>query len=152
MTPEFYADQYKRYATYARNYPGAPLTKIAGGANTDDYNWTEVLIKNIGPRKMWGLSLHYTLPNNSWPPKGSATQFDEAQYCNTMKNCLPMEELVTKHSATMDKYDKEKQVALVVDEWGIWTEVEPGTNPGFLYQQNSVRAALIAGNHPQRFQ
>jgi alpha-L-arabinofuranosidase len=146
MTPEFYADQYKRYATYARNYPGAPLKKIAGGANTDDYNWTEVLMKNVGPRKMWGLSLHYyTLPNNGWPPKGSATQFDEAQYFNTMKNCLRMEELVTKHSAIMDKYDPEKRVALVVDEWGIWTEVEPGTNPGFLYQQNSLRDALIAG-------
>ncbi|WP_121357409.1 alpha-N-arabinofuranosidase [Flavisolibacter nicotianae] len=147
MTPEFYADQYKRYATYARNYPGAPLKKIAGGANTSDYNWTEVLMKNVGPRKMWGLSLHYyTLPNNDgWPPKGSATQFDEAQYFNTMKNCLRMDELVTRHSAIMDKYDKEKQVALVVDEWGIWTEVEPGTNPGFLYQQNSLRDALIAG-------
>ena len=146
MTPEFYADQYKRYATYARNYPGAPLKKIAGGANTSDYNWTEVLMKNVGPNKMWGLSLHfYTLPNNSWPPKGSATQFDEAQYFNTMKNCLRMEELVTRHSAIMDKYDKEKRVALVVDEWGIWTEVEPGTNPGFLYQQNSLRDALIAG-------
>ncbi|HET7897244.1 MAG TPA: alpha-L-arabinofuranosidase C-terminal domain-containing protein, partial [Flavisolibacter sp.] len=103
-------------------------------------------MKNVGPRRMWGLTMHYyTLPNNSWPPKGSATQFTEAQYFNTMKNCLRMEELVTKHSAIMDKYDKEKKVALLVDEWGIWTEVEPGTNPGFLYQQNSLRDALIAG-------
>lgn len=146
MTAEFYADQYKRYATYARNYPGAPLKKIAGGANTDDYHWTETLMKNVGPRRMWGLSLHYyTLPNKGWPPKGSATQFDETQYFRTMQNCLRMEELVTKHSAIMDQYDKEKRVALVVDEWGIWTEVEPGTNPGFLYQQNSLRDALIAG-------
>lgn len=146
MTPEFYADQYKRYAVYARNYPGAPLKKIASGANTADYRWTEVLMKNIGPSRMWGLTLHYyTLPNNSWPPKGSATQFDEKEYFNTVKNCLRMEELVTKHSAIMDKYDSAKQVALLVDEWGIWTEVEPGTNPGFLYQQNSLRDALIAG-------
>jgi alpha-L-arabinofuranosidase len=146
MTPEFYADQYRRYATYARNYPGAPLKKIASGANTTDYRWTEVLMKNVGPNRMWGLTLHfYTLPNNSWPPKGSATQFDEKEYFNTMKNCLRMEELVTKHSAIMDKYDSAKRVALLVDEWGIWTEVEPGTNPGFLYQQNSLRDALIAG-------
>jgi alpha-N-arabinofuranosidase len=103
-------------------------------------------MKNVPLRMMWGLSLHYyTLPNNSWPPTGSATQFDEKQYFNTMKNCLRMEELVTKHSAIMDKYDSAKRVALVVDEWGIWTEVEPGTNPGFLYQQNSLRDALIAG-------
>jgi alpha-N-arabinofuranosidase len=146
MTAEFYADQYKRYATYARNYPGAPLKKIASGANTDDYHWTEVLMRDIGPKRMWGVTLHYyTLPNNSWPPKGSATSFSDKEYFNTMKNCLRMEELVTKHSAIMDKYDKDKAVALLVDEWGIWTEVEPGTNPGFLYQQNSMRDALIAG-------
>ena len=147
MTPEFYADQYRRYATYARNYPGAPLRRIASGANAGDYRWTEVLMKNVGPGRMWGLTLHYyTLPTGNWRgSKGSATQFDEKQYFNTMKNCLVMEELVTKHSAIMDKYDSLKRVALVVDEWGIWTDVEPGTNPGFLYQQNSLRDALIAG-------
>src|SRR4028119_2347956 len=89
MTPEFYADQYRRYAVYSRNYPGAPLKKIASGANTSDYRWTEVLMKNVGPSRMWGLTLHYyTLPNNGWPPKGSATIFDEKEYFNTMKNCL----------------------------------------------------------------
>jgi alpha-N-arabinofuranosidase len=147
MTPAYYADLYKRYATYARNYPGAPLKKIASGANADDYNWTETLMKNIPRNQMWGVTLHYyTLPTGNWSgSKGSATQFDEKEYFNTMKNCLHMEELVQKHSAIMDKYDKEKRVALVVDEWGIWTDVEPGTNPGFLYQQNSMRDALIAG-------
>ncbi|GAB3412767.1 alpha-N-arabinofuranosidase [Niabella aquatica] len=147
MTPAYYADLYKRYATYARNYPGAPLKKIASGANAGDYNWTETLMKNIPRNQMWGVTLHYyTLPTGDWNgSKGSATQFDEKEYFNTMKNCLHMEELVQKHSAIMDKYDKEKKVALVVDEWGIWTDVEPGTNPGFLYQQNSMRDALIAG-------
>ncbi|MGC4232414.1 MAG: alpha-L-arabinofuranosidase C-terminal domain-containing protein [Niabella sp.] len=147
MTPAYYADLYKRYATYARNYPGAPLKKIASGANAGDYNWTETLMKNIPRNQMWGVTLHYyTLPTGNWSgSKGSATQFDEKEYFNTMKNCLHMEELVQKHSAIMDKYDKEKRVALVVDEWGIWTDVEPGTNPGFLYQQNSMRDALIAG-------
>ncbi|RYE27257.1 MAG: alpha-N-arabinofuranosidase, partial [Sphingobacteriaceae bacterium] len=142
MTPDYYSDLYKRYATYARNYPGAPLKKIASGANSDDYHWTDVTMKNIG-RQMWGLSLHYyTLPTNNWRDKGSATNFDEKQYITTMRNCLHMEELVNKHSAIMDKYDPEKRVAMVVDEWGIWTNVEPGTNPGFLYQQNSMRDAL----------
>ena len=145
MTPDFYADQFKRYATYARNYRDAPLMRIASGANVDDYNWTEVLMKNVGTR-MWGLTLHhYTLPTGSWPRKGSATAFDEKEYFNTMKNCLYMEELVTRHSTIMDKYDPAKKVALVVDEWGVWTDVEPGTNPGFLYQQNSLRDALVAG-------
>ncbi|MGC4104344.1 alpha-N-arabinofuranosidase [Ferruginibacter sp.] len=146
MTADFYADQYKRYAVYCRNYKDAPLLKIASGANSSDYNWTESLMKNVGPGRMWGVTLHYyTIPSGSWGKKGSATSFDEKEYFNTMKNCLVMEELVTRHSTIMDKYDPAKKTALVVDEWGIWTDVEPGTNPGFLYQQNSLRDALIAG-------
>jgi len=43
----------------------------------------------------------------------------------------------------MDKYDPEKKVALVVDEWGTWFDVEPGTNPGFLFQQNTLRDAFV---------
>ncbi len=145
MRPEFYADQYKRYASFAKNYPGASLKKIASGANSFDYNWTEVAMKNIGTR-MWGLSLHYyTVPTGNWGKKGSATQFDEKEYLTTMRNCLMMDELVTKHAAIMDKYDPQKKVAMVVDEWGVWTDVEPDTNPGFLFQQNSMRDALIAG-------
>ncbi len=157
MTPEFYSDQFRRYSTYARNYPNAKLKRIATGPNSGDYNWTEVLMKNVGNR-MWGLSLHYyTIPSGSWNAKGSAIQFDEKEYFATMKNCMKMEELVTRHSTVMDKYDPERKVALVVDEWGIWTDVEKGTNPAFLYQQNSLRDALIAGinlnifnNHAER--
>ncbi|WP_231425150.1 alpha-N-arabinofuranosidase [Pedobacter sp. Leaf250] len=146
MTAAYYSDLYRRYATYARDYPGAPLKRIASGANAEDYNWTETCMKNIGAGRMWGLTLHYyTIPTGKWTVKGSATKFDEEQYFNTMKNCIRMEEIVTKHSAIMDKYDPKKKVALIVDEWGIWTDVEPGTNPGFLYQQNSLRDALIAG-------
>lgn len=147
MTPEFYADQYKRYATYARNYPGAELKKIASGANDFNTHWTEVMMKNVPANQMWGLSLHYyTIPTGKWGHKGSATQFDEKEYFNTMKNCLMMDEVVKRHAAIMDKYDPARRVGLVVDEWGIWTDVEPGTNPGFLYQQNSMRDALIAGS------
>lgn len=146
MTAEFYADQYKRYAVYCRNYTDAPLLKIASGANSNDYHWTETLMKNVGVHNMWGATLHYyTIPTGNWGKKGSATDFDDQEYFNTMKNTWVMEELVTRHSTIMDKYDPDKKCALVVDEWGIWTDVEPGTNPGFLYQQNSLRDALIAG-------
>ena len=147
MTADYYSDLYRRYATYARDYAGAPLKRIVSGASEGDYNWTETCMKKIPRSMMWGLTLHYyTLPTGSWSgSKGSATDFDEAQYFKTMKRCLRMEELVTKHSAIMDKYDADKKVALIVDEWGIWTDVEQGTNPGFLYQQNSLRDALIAG-------
>ncbi|RZK88584.1 MAG: alpha-N-arabinofuranosidase, partial [Pedobacter sp.] len=83
MTAQYYSDLYRRYATYARDYPGAPLKKIAAGANADDYKWTETCMKNMG-RQMWGLTLHYyTLPTGKWNIKGSATQFDEAQYFTT---------------------------------------------------------------------
>jgi len=147
MTPEYYADVYKRYATFAHDYPGTNLKKIVSGANGDDANWTEVCMKKIPRNMMWGLTLHYyTLPTGSWSgSKGKATGFDEQQYFNTLRNGLKMDDIVTRHAAIMDKYDKEKRVALLVDEWGIWTDVEPGTNPGFLYQQNTLRDALLAG-------
>lgn len=144
MTPEFYADQYRRYATYCRNYGDNRLYKIACGANVADYHWTETLMKNAG-RQMQGLSLHYyTIPTGNWGNKGSATQFDETEYFNTISNTFFMEELIAKHSTIMDKYDPQKRVGLMTDEWGIWTNVEPGTNPGFLYQQNSLRDAILA--------
>jgi alpha-L-arabinofuranosidase len=147
MTAEHYADEYRRYATYARDYPGSSLRKIACGPSDGDYTWTETMMKNVGQR-MWGLSLHsYTLPTGKWGDKGPATGFGEKEYFNTINNTLRMDEYITKHSAIMDKYDPRKRVALVVDEWGVWTNVEPGTNPGFLYQQNSLRDALVAGTN-----
>jgi alpha-L-arabinofuranosidase len=146
MTPEFYANLYKQYANFCESYPGAPLRKIVGGANSADYNWTEVCMRNIPVNQMWGISLHhYTLPTGNWGNKGSATSFDEREYFTTMRNCLRMEEIVSRNETIMDRYDPQKRVALVVDEWGVWTNAEPGTNPSFLYQQNSLRDALIAG-------
>jgi alpha-N-arabinofuranosidase len=157
MTADFYADQYRRYSIYARDYGDAKLMKIAGGPSGNDYNWTETLMKKVPHNQMWGISLHHYTLAHSWSNKGSATNFDEKTYFSTMKNCLYMDELITKHSNIMDRYDPAKKVAFVIDEWGIWTDVEPGTNPGFLYQQNSLRDALIAAttlnifnNHAER--
>ncbi|MGF7430874.1 alpha-N-arabinofuranosidase [Thermoanaerobacterium thermosaccharolyticum] len=146
MRPEYYADVYRRYSTYVRNFSGNKIFKIACGPNTDDYNWTEVLMREAG-KYMDGLSLHYYTVPGIWERKGSATDFDEKEWFITMKKALRMDELITKHSTIMDKYDSEKRVALVVDEWGTWYDVEPGTNPGFLYQQNTMRDALVAGIH-----
>lgn len=156
MTPEFYADNFKRYNTFVKNYQGGAenrIQRIACGPSGEDYAWTETMMKNAA-RNMNGLALHYyTLPSGSWRgSKGSATDFDEAQYIATLRNTLKMEELVTKNSTIMDKYDPEKKVGLVVDEWGIWTDVEPGTNPGFLYQQNSLRDAILAAINLHIFQ
>ena len=144
MRAEYYADVYRRYQTYVRNYGENRVYKIACGPNTDDYHWTEVLMREAG-RMMDGLSLHYYTVPGTWQEKGSATDFNEQDWFTTMKKTMYMEELVTKHSTIMDKYDPEKRVGLIVDDWGAWYDVEPGTNPGFLYQQNTLRDALIAG-------
>ena len=142
MTAEFYSDQYRRYATYARNYGENRLMKIAGGANSTDYNWTETLMRNIPLNMMWGISLHYYTTN--WSHKGSATQFGEKEYFETLARCLNVEKALDRHIAIMDSYDPGRRVALAVDEWGTWWDVEPGTNPGFLYQQNTMRDAMVA--------
>ncbi|MDD4516707.1 alpha-N-arabinofuranosidase [Massilibacteroides sp.] len=144
MNADFYADQYLRYATYCRNYGDNNLYKISGGPSVDDYNWTETLMKKVGGR-MNGVSLHYYTVPNTWNEKGSATQFDDKEYFATIQKAFHMEELVSKHSTIMDKYDPQKRIALIPDEWGTWYDVEPGTNPGFLYQQNTMRDALVAG-------
>jgi Alpha-L-arabinofuranosidase C-terminus. len=147
MRPEYYADVYRRYSTYVRNFGSNKIFKIACGPNTDDYNWTDILMREAG-KYMNGLSLHYyTVPGDTWEKKGSATDFDEKEWFITMKKALRMDELITKHSTIMDRYDSEKKVALIVDEWGTWYDVEPGTNPGFLYQQNTMRDALVASIH-----
>ncbi|GIK72450.1 MAG: intracellular exo-alpha-L-arabinofuranosidase 2 [Chloroflexota bacterium] len=153
MTPEYYADLYRRYALYARDYGDNKLYRIACGASGDDYHWTEVLMAKAGdtrtPRgcQMDGLALHYytsvkRLPDGS--REGSATVFDEAGWIEIVSKALFMDELVCKHGTIMDKYDPDKKVAMIVDEWGTWYAVEPGTHPRFLYQQNTMRDAIAA--------
>ncbi len=145
MRPEYYADEYRRFQTYVRNFSGNTVFKIACGPNSDDYRWTEVLMREAAGH-MAGLTLHYyTVPTGHWDAKGAATGFDEAGWFATLHQGLRMEELIAKHSVIMDKYDPAKRVALMVDEWGAWYDPEPGSTPGFLYQQNSLRDALLAG-------
>ncbi len=152
MRPEYYADEFRRYNTFVKNYAGNRITRVAGGSNGDDLNWTETLMANAG-KQMDGLSLHwYTLPTGNWKKKGSATEFAEAAWMSTLRHTLHMEELLTKHSAIMDKYDPEKRVGLVVDEWGTWYDATPGTNPGFLQQQNTLLDAIVAGLNLHLFQ
>ena len=149
MTPEFYANEYRRYQTYVRNYPDKEnpdkkIYKIACGPNVADYSWTEGVMKIAG-RFMDGLSLHYYVHPHGWNDKGSATGFSKEDWYLTMQKAYRMDELITNHTAIMNHYDPEKRVDLIVDEWGGWYDCEPGTNPGFLYQQNTMRDALIAG-------
>ncbi len=145
MRPEYYADVFRHFQTFTKSYGDNKVFKIACGASGDDYHWTDTLMKIAGD-KMDGLSLHfYTLPTGDWSKKGESTGFEEDEWFATLKETLKMEEMVTKHSAIMDIYDPEKRVGLMVDEWGTWYDPEPGRNPGFLYQQNTLRDALVAG-------
>ncbi|MCM1313230.1 MAG: alpha-N-arabinofuranosidase [Roseburia sp.] len=144
MRPEYYGDLYRRYSTYCREYNGNRLYKIASGASDYDYNWTEVMMKNVGHR-MNGLSLHYYTCYSWNKSKGSATDFTRDQYYWTVAKCgVGIEEVLQKQIAIMDKYDPRNRVALLVDEWGTWWDEEPGSVRGHLYQQNTMRDAMVA--------
>ncbi len=152
MRPEFYGNLYRQYQTYVRNYDKKhQIKKICGGANVDDYEWTQTVLETTFGRcpdelhgQMDALSLHYYVHPEGWKKKGSALKFDIPMWYKTLNKALFMEELIVKHGAIMDQYDPKKKVGMCVDEWGTWYTVEPGTNPGFLYQQNTIRDALVA--------
>ncbi len=155
MTPDYYVSQMKIYSRFVRNYNPAQqdkdqMLKIAvgpGGGEARWTDWTETVMKAY-QQHTWswdisGLSMHsYTVGH--WPPSYASVGFGEAEYSQILKFTLDMNDLITKHSAIMDKYDPQKKVALFVDEWGGWYAPLPGSNPGFLVQQNSMRDAILA--------
>lgn len=144
MRPQFYADEYRRYQTYIKNYPGQSVYRIACGADCTDYEWTEVLMRNAA-QFMDGLSLHYyTFPSGTFFGKGNATKFSKEEYYTTLKRTSFMEELIQRHGGIMDRYDPEKKVGMIIDEWGAWYDAEPGDHPGFNFQQNTMRDAMVA--------
>jgi alpha-L-arabinofuranosidase len=155
MTPDYYLSQMKIYSRFVRNFNPAQqdkqqMLKIAvgpGGGEPRWTDWTEAIMKACQHHSWsWdinGLSMHsYTVVR--WPPSFKSVGFGEDEYSQILKSTLEMEDLISKHSAIMDKYDPEKKVALVVDEWGGWYAPLPGSNPGFLVQQNSMRDAVLA--------
>lgn len=146
MRPEFYGDLCRQYATYLRNYDSDyPIYKIASGANTADYHWTKVVMERAGAL-IDAVSLHYyTVPREeNWNDKGPATGFSRQEYFTTLRKTLYMDELIENHGRIVKQYQGNRKVGLCIDEWGTWFDVEPGTNPGFLYQQNTMRDALVA--------
>jgi alpha-N-arabinofuranosidase len=156
MTPAFYADLYKRFQTFVRAYGEVRPFRVATGPNSGDYNWTEVLMREAG-RNIDGLDLHYYTITGRWGRWGHATDFGEGEWFEMLNNTMRMEEFIDGHSAIMDQYDPRGRVALIVGEWGTWHQVEEGTNPGFLYQQNTLRDAMVAAwnlnlfnNHARR--
>ena len=145
MDPEYYGCLFKRYNVYCRDYkPNEHILRVACGPNSGDYHWTRQLMDKV-KHHTDAISLHYyTLPRGIWTDKGSATEFDNNEYISTICKAYRMEELITNHLAVMDSVTQERRVKLIVDEWGTWYDVEPGTNPGFLYQQSTMRDAVVA--------
>jgi len=155
MTPEYYAAQMKIYSRFARNFhpqqqEGNSMLRIAvgpGGGEPRFAEWTETVMKAWKDRKWsWdieGISLHnYTVIN--WDRKHAATGFGAKEYAEILQATLKMDGLISQHAGIMDRYDPQKKLALAVDEWGAWYAPEPGSNPGFLVQQNSQRDAVLA--------
>ena len=143
MRAEFYADNYRRYQCYCRQYGDHKLYKVACGPSDADVEWTEVMMKAAAPF-MDGLSMHsYTIPGG-WNNKNRATVFSRDDYWETLACAADIDRKIGLHAAIMDRYDPEKRIGLVIDEWGTWFQVEPDTNPGFLYQQNTMRDAMVA--------
>lgn len=141
MTPEYYSDVFRRYNTYLRNQPGNNLIRVGSGACDYDYNWTKVLMERIGNR-MQALSVHFYTSN--WAHPGTAADFNDGDYYDILSKTLDVENVLRKHIEIMDRYDPKCNVKLYLDEWGTWYSVEPGTNPGHLYQQNTMRDAIVA--------
>jgi len=150
MRPEHYVDQFRQVATFLKAPAGARPIIVASGGHDEDTSWSEALISSLprdpnAPRTMGAITLHYyTLPGDKWESKGPATGFGEAQWISTFAHTLRMEDFIARNSATMDKYDPTKKVAFDIDEWGTWYDAETGREPGFLYQQNTLRDALVA--------
>lgn len=144
MRPEYYADLYRRFATFLHPYENVRPFRIAAGAAGADYNWTDVVMERAGDM-IDGLDLHHYTIQGSWQThKGQATGFDESDWFELMDRAIEMDEIITGHKKMMDKHDPEERVWLIVGEWGTWHEQEEGSIPGFLYQQNTLRDALTA--------
>ena len=149
MSPDFYVSQMKLYARFVHNFNPAQTTqRVAVGPSAGDTPYTEAVMKAFKEHDWsWGiegLSLHSYTTGGGWPPVRKATGFGENDYAVMLKETVGMDGLIRKHAAIMDKYDPEKKVSLVVDEWGAWLAPTPGSNPGFLMQQNSQRDAVLA--------
>ena len=145
MTPEYYANEYRRFNAFFHKNSDNPAIRVASGASAFDTNWTKVVMTNAGIDNMDAISLHYyTLPTGDWGHKGAATGFTEQEWVDTFAQTLRMEDLLQQQTATMDQVDPKKKVGLYVDEWGTWYDVEKGTNPGHLYQLNTLRDGVLA--------
>lgn len=159
MKADHYTALARQYSTYVRDHGGNEVYRIAAGADSRDVDWTDTLMRSYGcidcssgkPGPFQAVSLHHYTVSGPWAAKGSATEFGVDDWYLTLSRATEIDQILAKHSTVMDRYDPGHRVGLVLDEWGTWWDVEPGTNPGFLYQQNTLRDALVASVHFDAF-
>lgn len=144
MRPEYYADLFRRFATFCRDYSGNRLVRVACGPGGFDQNWTRVVMERA-VNQMQAFSLHYYTVVPNWENKTAATGFGEREWFDILRECLRMERAIRETEEVMNRVDPRKRIELYVDEWGAWYRTEPGQPDYGLYQQNSLRDALLAG-------
>ena len=145
MSPDYYANIFRNYSSYIR---GENFQKVICGPSGNDTTWMDTILSGLDKKThlAQGVSLHYyTLPTSNWENKGSSINFNEDMWFATIRNTMHIKQYIKQHLAIMDKYDPERKMKLIIDEWGTWYDKLPGTKDGFLQQQNTVRDALIAG-------
>ncbi|MCU0522422.1 MAG: alpha-N-arabinofuranosidase [Anaerolineae bacterium] len=143
FSPEDYGTEFRRYATFVRGF-GKQLYVIACGPSGNDVEWTVRFFRKLKKdywdfRNIHGFAAHYYCGT-----AGTSTVYSEDQWYELIWKGLRMEDLVVQQRAAMDAYDPQRKIGLIVDEWGTWHPAEPGHNPRFLYQQNTLRDALVA--------
>ena len=147
MRPEYYADQFRQVAAFLKTpqESNRPVI-IASGGTGEQTNWTETLSKDVPG--VDAISHHeYTLPTGNWKRKGSAVGFPESEWISTLAHTLYIDEIIKQNTAILDRNDPQKKIGFYFDEWGSWYDPEPGSNPGFLVQRNTLRDALLAALH-----
>ncbi|MFG6487601.1 alpha-N-arabinofuranosidase [Roseateles sp. BYS78W] len=147
MKPSYYADLYKHWSTFAKAPRGNRPKLVASGGQELELNWVETLSAEIKGR-MDAITHHqYSLPTRDWKKKGSAVGFPEAEWISTLAVPQTIDGYLTKHQEILDRNDPARKVAIYFDEWGSWYDAEPGTDPGFLVQRNTMRDAVLAALH-----
>jgi len=152
MSPDYYVDLLRQYLSFLKTPPGARPQMIASGGNDADTSWSETLAAKV-PEGMNAVSFHYyTLPQQNWQHKGAAVGFHEDEWMSTLAHTLVMEDFISHNVAVLERHDPGNKLAFAVDEWGTWYDTEPGREPGFLFQQNTLRDAVVAAVNLNIFQ
>jgi len=145
MDPESYAATYTRMRTSMFDYSGTAVHGIACGASGNDWVWTRKVMDYF-KNKHWNhlgtvqsLAAHFYCGT-----AGTATEYTSAQWLELLARSAAIEGIITGHRAIMDEFDPQRNVNLIVDEWGTWHPVESGKPGSGLYQQNTMRDACVA--------